>query len=44
MVGSIYGRVQAAEDSRRADETIAARDTEIGTMRSTIESVTTYCS
>jgi hypothetical protein len=33
--------VQAAEDTRRANETIAVRDTEIDRMRVTTESVTT---
>jgi hypothetical protein len=42
MLDTVYARVQAAEDTRRADETIAVRDAEIGTMRTTIESVTTY--
>jgi hypothetical protein len=44
MLGSVYGRVQAAEDTRRTDETTAVLDAEIGRMRGAIESVTTYCS
>jgi hypothetical protein len=39
MLNTVHGRVQAAEDTRRATETIAVRDAEIGTMRGTVESV-----
>jgi hypothetical protein len=39
MPDTAHAGVQAAEDTRRANETIAARDAEIGTMRGTVESV-----
>jgi hypothetical protein len=43
MLDTAHARVQAAEDTRRANQTIAARDAEIGTMRGTIGSVIACC-